>query len=156
MPAFPATRGRPVLFPSLLAILAALGLAACASGGASGGMGRATSRDLITGDDLAELPPDMTVFDLLRQHSSVRVQGSGASQTVYVEDRTAWNMGTGPRWRTADLYVDERRQFDILGTLRLMTLSQVARLEILASTDASARYGGEGRTPVIAITTKRR
>lgn len=118
-------------------------------------MGRATSRDFITAEDLIQLPPDMTVFDLLRQHSSVRVQGTGGAQIVYVEDRTSWNMGLGPRWRAADLYVDERRQFDILGTLRLMPVSQVARLEILTSTDASARYGGEGRTPVIAITTKR-
>lgn len=147
-------RARAALLPCLLAIGTALGLAACASGG-SGGMGRATSRDLITAEDLAEVPADMTVFDLLRQHSSVRVQGSGGGQTIYVEDRTAWNMGAGPRWRAADLYVDERRQFDILGTLRLMSVSEVARLEILGSTDASARYGGGGRTPVIAITTKR-
>lgn len=122
-----------------------------------GGGGLSLSSPLLTEKDLAKLP-SMTVFELLSRHSRIRVDRTGADQRLFVEDRSTMGTGgvstTGDRWRAADLYVDGRREFDGLGTVRLLRVDEVQRIEILTSTEASSRFGGDGYTPIIAIRRK--
>lgn len=138
---------------ALSILFAAFGVGACASGGSGGGSsGAAYSSDYVTGDDLAELP-DMTLYEFLQQHSMVRMEGTGGGQVIQVEDK-AWRTGLGSKWQPAWLYVNGTRDFDPLGTARLLSIHEITRLQFFSSTDASARFGGDGYTPVIAIQTR--
>lgn len=120
-----------------------------------GGRGSSVSSALLTEKDLAELPP-MTVFDLLSRHSRIRIDRTGADQRLFVEDRSTMGTagGASDRWRRADVYLNGRRDIDPLGTVRLLRIEDVKRIEILTSTEASSRFGGDGYTPIIAIQKK--
>lgn len=129
-------------------------MAAAEEGGRGGS---SFSSAILTEKDLADVP-SMTVFELLSRHSRIRIDRTGADQRLFVEDRST--MGTAgvatgsDRWRTADVYVNGRRDFDPLGTVRLLRVEDVRRIEILTSTEASSRFGGDGYTPIIAIRKK--
>ena len=81
----------------------------------------------------------------------IRIQGTGAGEQIYVEDTTAWRVTPGPRWRTALLYVNDSRALDPVPTVREIRVEEIRRLEILTSTEASARFGGHGYDPIISV-----
>ena len=126
-------------------LVALLVFGACASTG-----GSIVSGDLLTEDDLAELRYE-TLYELLRNHPRIRMQGTGGSEQIYVEDRTAWGVTPGARWRAALLYVDDSRALDPVPRVRELRIDEIRRLEILTSTEASARFGGHGYNPVISV-----
>ena len=132
-----------------------LPLASCATaGGASAdgsGGNDAFLRSLITREELSGLPPSMTVFELIRQHARTQVRGGGGGEAILVEDRTTWEMTPQSRWRPARVYLNEREIPAGVSALKELRISEVRRIEILTSTEASARYGGAGYSPVIAI-----
>lgn len=136
----------PAVFVVLLIALST----ACASAGGSAG---AYTRSLVTAEDLAAVP-EMSLYDFLRQHSRIRITNPGGGEQIFVEDRTPWEATPQSQWRRADVYVNDRRVFDPIATVREIRTTGVARLEILTSTEASARYGREGYTPVVAIVTR--
>ncbi|MFQ5690395.1 MAG: hypothetical protein ACE5HQ_09010 [Gemmatimonadota bacterium] len=124
------------------------------------GRSKAFSASLITDKDLAKIPT-MSVFELLRRNNRIRFLGTGAGQDIYVEDRGTMgatgtrNTAGSSRFRLAEVYIGERKALDPLDTLRSLRTDEVKRIEILTSTDASARFGGAGLTPVISIRLKK-
>ena len=121
-------------------------------------MGRA----LIDEEMLAQLP-DMSLREFLERHQLVRFRGSGSIQqrggeALYVQDRGAAIRGavSSGRYVAGDLYINDRREFDVIGVLRDIRISEIRQIQILSSTDISSRYGGDGRVPGVAIRMKRR
>lgn len=139
--AFPA--GSAGLF--LSALLSGLLFGACASTG-----GSIVSGDLLTEDQLAEVRYE-TLYELLRNHPRIRMQGTGGGEQIYVEDRTAWGVTPGARWRAALVYVNDSRALDPVPRVRELRIEEIRRLEILTSTEASARFGGHGYNPIISV-----
>lgn len=132
--------GRPATISGLLLLLAA-----CASTGGVGPSGK-----LLTERDLSHVPHQM-LYELLRNHPLIRMQGTGGGEQIYVEDRTAWGVTPGSRWRPALLYVNDSRALDPVPRVRELRVDEIRRLEILTSTEASARFGGHGYDPCIAV-----
>lgn len=112
--------------------------------------GNAFTATLITDDDLEQLR-NMSVYELLRQHSRVRIQEfSGIGEIILCEEREV--VGT---YRGCPVYLNERRAHDPIATVRDLRIHDVRRLEILRRTEASSRYGGHGYTGVVVIRTRR-
>lgn len=115
-----------------------------------GGYGKALSSRLITEKDLANLP-DMSLYDLLRQHAEVRIEdssGAGGSVILCAERET---FGT---YRGCPVIVNEREAHDPIATTRDLRIHELTRIEILRRSEASNRYGGSGWIGAIVVRTK--
>lgn len=154
---------KPHLIRSLGAALLVGLFGACASGGANGGDGgnfAAFDQMRISQDMLAEVEP-MSIYDFLRRHSRVRIErvsssdpnAGGGGEAILVEGRAG--LTAGDRVATAAVFVDDRKVFDPIATIREIRTDQIQRLEILRAGEASGRYGGSGYAGAVAITTGR-
>ena len=132
-----------------LASFVVLFLAACASGGQGGSSG-AFSSSMVSGEDLAAIQPPITLYDYLRQHARVQFRDVAGGEAIVIEE-AGRGMRAGSRYTGAAVFVDDREVADPIATVREITTAEVQRLQILTSTEASARYGGEGYTGAIAI-----
>ena len=123
-----------------------------ASGG--GGRSRILGSEIIRSEDLLEFP-EMTVYELLRQHSLLRFDRRTGGERILLQSVTASNWSVS-RMQAVVLRVNERREPDAINALREMSIDEVSRIEILSRTQASARYGGDGYVGAIVITTRGR
>lgn len=106
------------------------------------------SRD-ITGEDLADLRT-MSLYELFRQHPGVRfVRGPDGGEIMLCEDRVG-----GAGLRGCVVFVNDRQATGDIATLRSIYTDEVERLEILRSSEASNRFGGDGWDGAIVIHTK--
>lgn len=120
-----------------------------------GGRSRILNSEIIRSEDLLELP-EMTVYELLRQHQLLRFDRvSGEGEVILLTSVTAsnWNVF---RTQAVEVRINERREPDGVNAIRDLSIDDVSRIEILSRTQASARYGGDGYVGAIAITTRQR
>lgn len=106
-----------------------------------------SSRD-IRRDDLEPLP-DMSVFELFRMHSLVQVEPG--SDNVFMSGRTVSQRVGAPSRLAAMVYINERRVPFAVEVLKSLRIAEVSRIELLSPGEGSARYGGHGLNPIIAI-----
>ncbi len=106
--------------------------------------------------------PDMTVYQLLRQHQRLRFErltGSGVGEVIIFAGRGVTGQtslsGMG-RFRGVEVYINERREADPVNAMRVMSIREIKQLDILSASEASARYGGDGWIGVISIRTRDR
>ena len=123
-----------------------------ASGG--GGRSRVLGSEIIRAEDLLEFP-EMSVYELLRQHSLLRFDRRSGGETIALQSVTLSNWSSY-RLQAVVLRINERREPDAVNALREMSIDEVSRIEILSRTQASARYGGDGYVGAIVITTRSR
>ena len=120
-----------------------------------GGRSRILNSEIIRSEDLLELP-EMSVYDLLRQHQLLRFDRvSGAGEVILLTSVTASRWAVS-RTQAVEVRINERREPDGVNAIREMSIDDVGRIEILSRTEASARYGGDGYVGAIAITTRGR
>lgn len=106
-----------------------------------------SSRD-IRRDDLEPLPPEMTLYELFRLHTYVQVEPG--SDNVFMAGRSSQAIG-GERSNAALVYINERRVPFAVEVFKTLRVSDVSRIELLTPGEGSARYGGDGLNPIIAI-----
>ncbi len=106
-----------------------------------------SSRD-IRRDDLDPLPPEMTLYELFRLHTYVQVEPG--SDNVFMSGRSSQAIA-GQRSNAALVYINERRVPFAVEVFKTLRVSDVSRIELLTPGEGSARYGGDGLNPVIAI-----
>lgn len=120
-----------------------------------GSRARILASEIIRGEELLDLP-EMSVYDLLRQHQLLKFDRiSGVGEVVMLQSVTLTSWGAA-RFQGLEVRVNERREADGVNTLREMSIDDVTRIEILSRTEASARYGGDGYVGALVITTRRR
>ena len=125
-----------------LAVLAAVLLSAtCASQGGSGGATR--SRNLITSEELMEVP-----------HSSV-YEAVRALRPRWLQARSGASFANPPERYTPQVYVDWqlRGGLDEMWTIQP---SEVGAITFLSASDATTRFGTNNIGGAIVITTRRR
>lgn len=124
------------------------------SRGGSGGKGRAYSAELIREEDLVHLP-EMSVYELLRQHARLRFDRFAAFGEVILLSsvNTSLNSSTN---LPVQVLINERREGDGVSAMRGMSIDEIKRIEILNRSEASARYGGDGWMGAIILTTRNR
>ena len=121
--------------------------------GGGGGRSRILNSEIIRAEDLLDLP-EMSVYDLLRQHQLLRFDRlSGAGEVIVLTSVTASRWGVS-RAQAVELRINERREPDAVNAIREMSIDEVSRIDILSRTEASARYGGDGYVGAIVITTR--
>lgn len=106
-----------------------------------------SSRD-IRRDDLEGLP-DMSVYELFRMHSLIQVEPG--SDNVFMSGRTVSQRVGAPRQLPVLVYINERRVPFAVEVFKTLHVSEVLRIELLTPGEGSARYGGDGLNPIIAI-----
>ncbi len=121
---------------------------------AGGGRSRILSSEVIRAEDLLDLP-EMSVYDLLRQHQLLRFDRRSGEGEVILLTSASSSLRAG-RLQRIQVRINERREGDGVNALREMSIDEVGRIEILSRTEASARYGGDGFVGAIAITTRNR
>ena len=122
---------------------------------AGGGSGRAYSADVIRAEDLVYLP-EMSVYQLLRQHQRIRFDRfTGMGEVILFDHVVSTSLNNG-RFTAVQVLVNERPQGDGVSVVRGMSIDEVKRIDILSRSEASARYGGDGWIGAIVITTKDR
>lgn len=124
------------------------------SRGGAGGKGRAYSADIIRAEDLVHLP-EMSVYELLRQHSRLNFgRFSTAGEVILLSGvNTSLNSGSS---LPVEVRINERREADGVSAIRGISIDEIRRIEILSRGEASARYGGDGWNGAIVITTRER
>lgn len=134
----------------LAALLAGV-TAACVSG--SSGV---LARTEMTTEDLSAVRGQYnTVYDFLKAHGRADFTDLGGRSH---EILTVW--GRGRRSLRVDnplgalLYVDEEEVPNPVPLLRQMSMDDVARMRILRPSEASSRFGGDGRRGAVAIWTR--
>ena len=122
--------------------------------GGGGGRSRILGSEIIRAEDLIDLP-EMSVYDLLRQHQLLRFDRRSTEGEVILLAAASSSLRVG-RLQRIQVRINERREADGVAAIRDMSIDEVSRIEILSRTEASARYGGDGFVGAIAITTRRR
>lgn len=121
--------------------------------------GRAFNATTIRDTDLAPLP-EMTLYQLLRQHQRLRFERIPQGEVIVFAGRgvtgTTNLSGTIGRFRAIELFINERREGDPVSALRDMWIHDVKQIDILSAGEASARYGGDGWLGAISISTRDR
>lgn len=150
------TGGRPGAQRTAVAVvvaglLALTGVAGCASSG-----GTTLSNTMLNSQDLADVSGQFeTVYDFLKAHSRATISTFGGQTheilTVYGRGRRSLTM---PNAAGALLYVDDEEVPNAVPYLRGLKMSEVERLQILRPSEASSRFGGDGRRGAVAIRTK--
>lgn len=143
--------GRAGLAVVVAGMLALTGLAGCASAG-----GTTLSNTMLNSQDLADVSDQFeTVYDFLKAHSRATISTFGGQTheilTVYGRGRRSLSM---PMNAGALLYVDDDEVPNAVPYLRGLRMSEVERLQILRPSEASSRFGGDGRRGAVAIWTK--
>jgi len=122
---------------------------------AKGSSGNAYNSSVIREADLVNLP-EMSVYQLLRQHSRLRFDRlTGGGEVILLNSGVSTSLNGG-RFTGVQVYINERREGDAVTAVRGMSIDEIKRIEILSSGEASARYGGDGWIGAIAITTRDR
>lgn len=131
-------------------ILAGTAGACVATGGTTLSATDLSSRDLATAREQYE-----TVYDFLKAHSRADFTDLGGRSH---EILTVWGRGRRSLSRDnpigALLYVDGDEVPNPTPLLRQMRMERVERLQILRPTEASSRFGGDGRRGAVAIWTR--
>lgn len=134
-----------------LAVVLAAGSAGCVSGGG----GVLSDTDLTTRDLSTVRGQFNTVYDFLKAHGRADFTDLGGRSH---EILTVW--GRGRRSLSTDsplgalLYVDEEEVPNPVPLLRQMPMERVERLRVLRPSEASSRFGGDGRRGAVAIWTR--
>jgi hypothetical protein len=128
------TRLRPLRTPSsyvtLLSLLA-LGAGACASSGSSSGS--RSGRDVITADEIAQLPP-------------------GTAYEVVSRLRGNWLIARGGQ--RPQVHIDGRPSMGGLDELRSIRSTEIESIRYRNARDATTMYGTNYSGGVIEVTTK--
>ncbi|MFB6240791.1 MAG: hypothetical protein ABEJ46_04415, partial [Gemmatimonadota bacterium] len=143
--------GRAGVAVVVAGLLALTGLAGCASAG-----GTTLSNTMLDSQDLADVSDQFeTVYDFLKAHSQATISTFGGQTheilTVYGRGRRSLTM---PMSAGALLYVNDDRVPNAVPYLKDLRMSEVERLLILRPSEASSRFGGDGRRGAVAIWTK--
>lgn len=143
-------RGGAALSAALVALLALGGVTACATAG-----GSTLSSTMLNSQDLADVSDQFeTVYDFLKAHSRATFSTSGGQTheilTVYGRGTRSLSMAASGG---ALLYVNDDEVPNAVPFLRGMRMSEVQRLQILRPSEASSRFGGDGRRGAVAIWT---
>jgi len=121
--------------------------------------GRAFNATTIRAEDLAALP-DMTVYQLLRQHQRLRFERLAGGEVIIFAgrgvDRLTNLSGSAGRYRAIEMFINERREGDPVSAVRGLSIYEVIQIDILSASEASARYGGDGWLGAISIRTRER
>lgn len=121
--------------------------------------GRAFNATTIRGEDLAPLP-DMTVYQLLRQHQRLRFERVSGGEVIIFAGRGIDGVtnlsGSAGRYRGIQMFINERREADPVSAIRGMSIYDIVQIDILSAGEASARYGGDGWLGAISIRTRER
>jgi hypothetical protein len=121
-------------------------------------MSRVFNATVIREEDLVGFP-EMTVYQLLRQHQKLRFERvSGGEYIVFVGRGVTGQpslSGMG-RFRGVEVLINERREADPISAIRDMYIDEIKQLDILSPGEASGRYGGDGWLGAIAIRTRDR
>lgn len=123
-----------------LVVAALIWSGACASSGQSGSTSR--SRDLITSDELMEVPHN-TVFEAVR-----------ALRPRWLQARNMASLRSQAR-HTPRVYVDGHFRGEINELSRLVP-HEVAEIRFMSASDATTRFGTNHIAGAIVITTRRR
>lgn len=95
-----------------------------------------------------------SLYQFLRAHNKAHFWNpAGGQEILTVYGRGATSLTEGRRVG-ARLYVDEEEIPEPVPRLHQLPLSEIERLLILRPAEASARYGGEGRTGAVVVFTK--
>ncbi len=119
-------------------------------GNLSGGSAAVLNSEVIRAEDLVNFP-EMSVYDLLRRHNKLRFDRRSGGEIILLA--TTRSM-SGANMTGVQLRVDERRELGGVDALKEMSIDQVRRIEILDRGQASNRYGGDGWSGAISITTR--
>ena len=117
-----------------------------------GSRSRILGSSVIRAEDLVDLP-EMSVYELLRQHSLIRFDRISGGEVILLTSVTASRWGVS-RVQGLEMRINERREPDGVNAIREMSIDEVSRIEILSRTEASARYGGDGYIGALVITTR--
>ncbi|MCG8467003.1 MAG: TonB-dependent receptor plug domain-containing protein [Gemmatimonadetes bacterium] len=124
------------------------------TGSLAKGTGNAYNSDLIREEDLVNLP-EMSVYELLRQHTRLRFDRfSGVGEVILLDGVVSTSLNNG-RFTSVQVFVNDRREADGVSAIRGMSIDEIRRIEILSAGEASARRGGDGWVGAIEIITKR-
>ncbi len=123
-----------------LVVAALIWSGACASSGQSGGASR--SRDLITSEELMEVPYN-TVFEAVR-----------ALRPRWLQTRNVSSLRSQER-RTPRVYVDGQLRGEVNELSRLVP-HEVAEMRFMSASDATTRFGTNHIAGAIVVTTRRR
>lgn len=119
----------------------------------------AFSATRINDEDLALLP-EMTLYQLLRQHQRLRFERVQQGEVIVFAGRgvtgTSNFSGSAGRFRGIELFINERREGDPVSALRDMWIHNITQIDILSAGEASARYGGDGWLGAISVSTRDR
>ena len=125
------------------------------TGSMSGGRASVLNSMVIRDDDLVGFP-EMSVYDLLRQHQRLRFDRfTGQGEVILLDSVVSTSLNNG-RFTSVQVRINERREVDPIPVLRQIWVEEIRRIEILSAGDASARYGGDGWVGAISITTRDR
>ena len=127
-----------------LVVAALIWLGACASSGQSGGAGR--SRDLITSEELMEVPYN-TVFEAVRALRPRWLQARNVASLVAPRPSQARH--------SARVYVDGHFRGELNELSRLVP-HEVAEIRFMSASDATTRFGTNHIAGAIVVTTRRR
>ena len=124
-------------------------------GSLGGGRANVLNSTIIREEDLVNFP-EMSVYELLRQHQRLRFDRfSQVGEVIILDSVVSTSLNNG-RFVGIQMRINERREGDPISAIRGMSIDEVKRIEILSSSEASARYGGDGWTGAISITTRNR
>ncbi len=130
------TRHHPQLLLTAVALLAV----GCASSAESAGASR--SRNLITSDELMEVPHS-TVFEAVR-----------ALRPRWLQARSGASLRS-PQPQTARVYIDGQLRGE-LGEMWNLLPTEVSEIRYMSAADATTRFGTNHIGGAIVITTRRR
>ena len=122
---------------------------------AGGSRTRILGSQVIRAEDLVDLP-EMSVYELLRQHSLLRFDRMSTLGEVILLTSVTLSSWRSFREQAVEVRIDERREGDGVNAIRELAIDEVSRIEILTRTEASARYGGDGYVGALVITTRDR
>ncbi len=120
-----------------------------------GSRSRILGSQVIRAEDLLDLP-EMSVYELLRQHSLLRFDRLSTLGEVILLTSVTLSRWGSHREQPMEVRINERREGDGVNAIREMSIDDVSRIEILTRTEASARYGGDGYIGALVITTRNR
>lgn len=131
---------RTDLFRTVAGGLVVVLLAACASSGQAGGASR--SRDLITAEELMEVPHG-SVYEAVR-----------ALRPRWLQARAGATM-RNPQRETPRVYMDGQ-PFGGVNELWTLLPGEVGEIRFLSASDATTRFGTNHFAGAIVVTTRRR
>lgn len=124
-------------------------------GSLGGGRANVLNSSVIREEDLVDFP-EMSVYELLRQHQRLRFDRlSQVGEVILLDSVVSTSLNRG-RFTGVEVRINERREGDPINAIRDISIHEIKRIEIFSAGEASARYGGDGWVGAISITTRNR